>query len=74
MAEEQRVSKRGMLGDILVGRGLLKAWQLDKALQVQWNARPDTRLGRLLVELGFVTPSALYSALCFQNNLPETVL
>ncbi len=67
-------NERGLLGRILLQRGLLKEWQLDEALQLQWNRCPDMRLGRLLIEMGFIKANDLYSALCYQNNLPETIL
>ena len=68
-------NERGLLGRILLERGLLKEWQLDEALQLQWNRRPDMRLGRLLFEMGFVRAqmiSILLSA--FKRTCPETIL
>jgi len=73
-ADEAPRPRRGKLGDILVGRGIQQPLQLERALWQQVNSRPERRLGRILVELGMVTSSQLYSALCHQNNLPETIL
>jgi hypothetical protein len=45
------------LGDIIVERGLITAEQLQEALRVQRES--GTKLGEVLVELGFLTRVAL---------------
>lgn len=61
------------IGAILVKRGLLHPLQLDRAIWCQVSRWPQKRLGRILVALGMISTSDLYSALCYQNNLPDVL-
>jgi Mrp family chromosome partitioning ATPase len=57
---------RKKLGRILIDRGLLSEAQLRKALQLP--GEPGVRLGQRLVELGYVTPAAVDTALHMQAS------
>ncbi len=57
------------LGQILIRRGLLQADDLDKALELQKERRTD-RLGRILVDLGFVAQRDVLAALSEQLEIP----
>jgi general secretion pathway protein E len=56
------------LGQILVGKGLLQAADLDKALELQ-RERGD-KLGKILVDLGFVAQRDVLNALAEQLEIP----
>jgi len=56
------------LGQILVGKGLLQSADLDKALELQ-KERPD-KLGKILIDLGFVAQRDVLAALAEQLALP----
>lgn len=56
------------LGELLEQRGLLDAQRLEKALAVQKES--GKRLGRVLVELGFVTAEQIGRAVADQMMLP----
>ena len=45
------------LGNFLYGRGVIDKTQLREA---EKNMRPDTRFGKILVELGYITPKVLW--------------
>ena len=63
------LTSRKSLGQLLVERGLLPADDLEKALALQ-KERPD-RLGKILVDLGFVSQQTLYSVLSEQLGIPR---
>ncbi|HKS96689.1 MAG TPA: ATPase, T2SS/T4P/T4SS family [Terriglobia bacterium] len=63
------LTSRKSLGQFLVERGLLPAEDLEKALALQ-KERPD-RLGKVLVDLGFVSQQTLYSILSEQLGIPR---
>jgi len=56
------------LGQILIRRGLLQAGDLDKALELQ-RERGD-RIGKILVDLGFVAQRDVIAALAEQMEIP----
>ena len=56
------------LGTLLVRDGAVTSEQLESALAVQ-RARPDQRLGEILLEKGFVTPTAISRVLAEQHEL-----
>ncbi len=58
-----------LLGQMLVERGLLPEGDLAKALALQ-RERKD-RLGKILVDLGFVSPAALQAVLSEQLHVPQ---
>ena len=74
MDEEREEKMKKKLGEILMDDGVLHPSQLDKALWTQSSRLPNMRLGRILIELEMITSQQMYSALCRQNNLPETIL
>ncbi len=57
------------LGEVLIERGLVKAWQLDAALQTQRTTKEF--LGTILVKKGWLTEAALLSGLAEQFNMPH---
>jgi type IV pilus assembly protein PilB len=68
------VSLRNRIGQILLDRQLITVQQLAEArvLQVQGDpklgVRRDEKLGRVLIKLGYITPSDLIRALCDQDR------
>ena len=58
------------LGEILIERKLVTPGQLRTAMDRHWRTR--RRLGRVLVELGYVTADAVLEALSAQLGLPST--
>ena len=60
------------LGDILIARGLLKAEQLEEAIRLQGPLA--RKLGRILVDKGFVSEGDLLAALSEQFALPHLAL
>ncbi|MDW8354439.1 MAG: type II secretion system ATPase GspE [Bryobacterales bacterium] len=56
------------LGEMLVARGLLEAEDLDKALEIQ-RERGD-KIGKILVDLGFVAQRDVLAALSEQLGVP----
>ncbi len=66
------VGKRMLLGDLLVGRGLITQAQLDEVLRSQ--GKSGRRLGELLVEAGFVSSEDISLVLAEQAGIPYTRL
>jgi general secretion pathway protein E len=60
------------LGEILISRGQLTADELERALELQ-QERGD-KLGRILIDLGFVAQRDVINALAEQLNLPVAAL
>jgi hypothetical protein len=60
---EARPASRRLLGEILVGEGLITRRQLDAALRVQAEQRPDAPIGELLVQQGAIRPEQVYAVL-----------
>ena len=58
------------LGEILIERKLVTPEQLRTAMDRHWRTR--RRVGRVLVELGYVTADAVLEALSAQLGLPST--
>lgn len=58
-----------LLGQLLIERGLLPPDDLDKALALQKERRD--RLGKILVDLGFISQRDLYTALSEQLGIPR---
>jgi tetratricopeptide (TPR) repeat protein len=52
------VNRRDRLGDLMVRDALITHEQLAQVIEMQ-RERPDRRLGELLVESGFISPSSL---------------
>lgn len=67
------VSRRPLLGEILVAAGKLQPRDLDRALLAQ-RETPQTQLGQLLVRLGLVTESDVLQALAEQLSIPVVTL
>ena len=57
-----------LIGELLIGRGAVKAAEVENALLVQ--ASKGGRLGEILVRLGAVSTQGLYSALAEQLGYP----
>jgi general secretion pathway protein E len=60
------------LGEILISRGQLTADELERALELQ-QERGD-KLGRILIDLGFVAQRDVINALAEQLNLPVAAI
>lgn len=63
---------RKRLGDLLIEAGLLSGEQLEKALKVQ--KKTDERLGRILLNLGYITEESMIEVLEFQLGVPHVDL
>lgn len=63
------LAHKRLLGEILVGSGILDASALDAALAAQ---PPGVRLGEYLVGSGMLAEDELYEALSLQQGLPVT--
>jgi general secretion pathway protein E len=68
MEEQQAMAPRKRLGEMLMERGQLQTDELEKALAFQ-RERPD-KLGRILVELGFLSSRDVLAALSEQLEIP----
>ncbi|MBZ5563668.1 MAG: type II secretion system ATPase GspE [Acidobacteriia bacterium] len=64
-----RVAAPKLLGQLLVARGVLPKDDLEKALALQ-RERKD-RIGKILIDLGFISHQDLYSALSEQLGIPR---
>jgi len=62
------MSSRQRLGEMLISRGQLQPDELDKALSFQ-RERPE-KLGRILIELGFLSSRDVLAALSEQLQVP----
>jgi general secretion pathway protein E len=62
------LSSRKRLGEMLIAKGQLQQDELDKALAFQ-RERPD-KLGRILMELGFLSSRDVLAALSEQLEIP----
>lgn len=62
------------LGDILVENNVISREQLEKALVVQKEERPKSRLGDTLISLGYITEQQLIEVLEFQLSIPHVNL
>jgi type IV pilus assembly protein PilB len=65
--------RRRFLGEILVAQGIISQGQLDDALERQ-KATKNVRIGRLLIDLGYVTEALLADAVADQLRLPTVDL
>lgn len=57
------------LGELLISKGLLNEQDLNRALELQ-RERPSDKIGKILVDLGFVAPRDVLAALSEQLSLP----
>ena len=69
-ARGQKAPPVPALGEILIERELVTPEQLRTAIDRHWRTR--RRLGRVLVELGYVTADTVLEALSAQLGLPST--
>src|SRR5438874_13176918 len=67
-SNQARRPERVRLGDILLQQKLISQEQLKTALEAQ--SRTGRKLGRVLIENGFVTDDQIGEALARQLNLP----
>jgi type IV pilus assembly protein PilB len=63
------IKGRKRLGDLLVEAGLISNEQLDKALSVQ--KKTGERLGKALINLGYITEESMIEVLEFQLGVPH---
>lgn len=66
------MKSRKKLGDLLVEAGMITQAQLDKALTVQ--KKTGERLGKTLVNLGYITEHGIIEVLEFQLGVPHVEL
>lgn len=64
---------RPRLGELLVKEGKLSLLQLQEALAEQIDRLPRARLGRILIDLGYVGVNDLYATICRQVGLPASM-
>lgn len=70
MSSETRVIKKSAnLGEILIGRKLITPEKLEVALKEQATLGSDYRLGRILVDLGFISEQDLFKSLSSQLGI-----
>lgn len=62
--------ERRLIGEVLVGRGVVTQRQLEAALEVQRGSATGEFIGEILVRLGYVTEIDIVTALVLQCNLP----
>jgi type IV pilus assembly protein PilB len=68
-----RGNRRRFLGEMLVAQGIISPEQLQEVLDLQ-KTEKGTRIGRLLVELGYVTELQLADLIADQLRLPSADL
>ena len=68
-----RGNRRRFLGEMLVAQGIISPEQLQEVLELQ-KTEKGTRIGRLLVELGYVTELQLADLIADQLRLPSADL
>jgi general secretion pathway protein E len=61
------------IGEMLLARGLLAPDELNQALELQ-RERPGDKLGKILIDLGFVAQREILAALADQWALPLVVI
>lgn len=66
MAAQGRPTK--LLGQVMLAKGLITPRQLSDALKAQ--SRTKERLGRVLVDLGYVSELEMFRAVSDQDGLP----
>lgn len=66
------MASRRLLGEMLVERGLLPQDDLERALALQREGKE--RLGKILTDLGFVSPQSLHEVLSEQLKVPRVEL
>jgi type IV pilus assembly protein PilB len=59
-----------MLGQILVEMGIVDERKVNEALEFQKRAKPGTKIGHAMVELGFCDETQITKGLCRQFRLP----
>ncbi|MDT8281173.1 MAG: ATPase, T2SS/T4P/T4SS family [Gammaproteobacteria bacterium] len=64
----EKVQKRVRIGDLLIDNGLITQQQLEIALKEQHNT--GQKLGRTLVDLGYVVEKDILDVLSLQMNIP----
>ncbi|HWR43655.1 type II secretion system ATPase GspE [Sporomusa sp.] len=62
-------NRKRRLGDLLIEAGILSQEQLEKALSVQ--KKTGERLGKVLINLGYITEVSMIEALEFQLGVPR---
>lgn len=58
------------IGDLLIDRGLVTPEQMEQALVYQKEKRPNSLLGKVLLELKFVTPDDLLATMADASSVP----
>lgn len=61
------------LGELLTNLGLVTEKQIEQGLEFQKKDGKKKRLGKILVEMGFLSPIALVNALSMQLGVPKIV-
>lgn len=64
----ENVQKRIRIGDLLIDREIITQQQLDNALKEQRNS--GQKLGRTLIDLGYITEKDILDALSAQMKIP----
>ncbi|HBG45981.1 MAG TPA: type II secretion system protein GspE [Deltaproteobacteria bacterium] len=66
------IKKLQPLGEILKGKGIISQAQLDEALAV--GKRTNTRVGKVIVNLGYATEEDIANALAVQYGIPSIMI
>ena len=61
------------LGELLISKGLLDEQELSRALDLQ-RERSGDKLGKILIDLGFVAPREILAALSEQLGIPVVTI
>ena len=64
----ENAQKRIRIGDLLIDREIITQQQLDNALKEQRNS--GQKLGRTLIDLGYITEKDILDALSAQMKIP----
>ncbi len=67
----EHISSRAPIGQTLIAKGLISEDQLDIALKIQRDSKESIMIGAILVEMGFITESALGEVLTENTDIQQ---
>ncbi len=72
-SETSRIKKPALLGEILISRKLITAEKLEVGLKEQSTLDSNVSLGKILLDLGFISEQDLFKTLSFQLGIKYLV-
>ncbi|MEF9426217.1 MAG: type II secretion system ATPase GspE [Candidatus Mariimomonas ferrooxydans] len=72
-SETAKIKKPALLGEILISRKLITAEKLEVALKEQSTLDSNVSLGKILLDLGFISEQDLFKTLSFQLGIKYLV-